>query len=196
MFKNSVQQHLSNKNLSTKQLKQLRELQAKYDKLIETPFVSWYRMATLASVLIFSIGLSFYFVSAAIFSPQTIEQLIAEEVATNHLKLKPLEASFNSMQGVKNYFKELGFSPVKLILSGQTLLGGRYCSIQGVTALQLRLMNNKTNKVQSLYKTQYDRRIFRDFPVVAKGSKPITIYVKGMKVDMWVEKDILFALVE
>jgi hypothetical protein len=105
--------------------------------------------------------------------------------------------SFNTLQGITNYFNQLGFSPVNpsfFTSSKQTLRGGRYCSIQ--EALQLRRMNNKTNKVQSLYETQYDRQVFKGFPVLAEGNKPLTLYVKGMKVDMWVEKDILFALIE
>lgn len=57
-------------------------------------------------------------------------------------------------------------------------------------------MNNKANKVQSLYKTRYDRHAFKGLPVLAEGGTPLAIYVKGMKVDMWVEKDILFALIE
>ncbi|MCK5191175.1 MAG: hypothetical protein KAR12_14090, partial [Methylococcales bacterium] len=65
-----------------------------------------------------------------------------------------------------------------------------------VTALQLRMMNSKTNKVQSLYETEYDKQVFKDFPKLEAGGVPVTIYVKGMKVDMWVEKDILFALIE
>ena len=40
------------------------------------------------------------------------------------------------------------------------------------------------------------KQMFKDFPELKEGSKPLTVYVKGMKVDMWVEKDILFALIE
>lgn len=198
-LKKSVQQHLNDKSLSFNQIRKLQAIQEKHDKQTIKPFLSWYKMATVASALIMAFGLSFYLVNSTNFSPKSIEQRIAEEVAENHLKLKPLEINFDSMQGISNYFKQLDFSPVSPTLfkrSEQSLLGGRYCSIQGVTALQLRLMNNKTNKVQSLYETQFDRQIFKGFPALAKDSNPLTIYVKGMKVDMWVEKDILFALIE
>lgn len=198
-LKNSVQQHLNDKSLSFNQIRKLQAIQEKYDKQITKPFLSWYKMTTIASALIIAFGLSFYLVNSTNYSLKSIEQRIAEEVAENHLKLKPLEINFDSMQGISNYFEQLDFSPISPALfkrSEQRLLGGRYCSIQGVTALQLRLMNNNTNKVQSLYETQYDRRIFRGFPTLANSSKPLTIYVKGMKVEMWVEKDILFALIE
>lgn len=195
-LKNSVKQHLNKKSLSSRQLQQLQALQVKQSK---KTYFSHFKLATVASALLLSFVLSFYFTQTIDFSTQSIEQRIAEEVAGNHLKLKPLEIKSNTLQGLSDYFKQLNFSPVNpdlVTLSKQNLLGGRYCSIQGVTALQLRMMNSKTNKVQSLYETEYDKQVFKDFPKLEAGGVPVTIYVKGMKVDMWVEKDILFALIE
>lgn len=193
-----TQQYLNNKGLSSKQLDQLQALQEKQAVKNMPNFFSWYRVASVASLLIFSV-LSIYLANSTYFSTLPIEQRIAEEVASNHLKLKPLEVKANTMQGITTYFKQLNFSPVKPLafqLSKQNLLGARYCSIQGVTALQLRVMNTKTNKVQTLYETEYDRQIFKGFPDTKSGSQPSTIYVRGMKVDMWVEKGLLFALIE
>jgi hypothetical protein len=50
--------------------------------------------------------------------------------------------------------------------------------------------------LQKLYKTNYDKQVFKRFSKTEQGSRPITAYVKGMRVEMWVEKDILFALIE
>ena len=194
-FKHNVQQHLNNKHLSSKQFKKLAALQDSPSK----SFLPWSKMAAIASVLMVSVLLSFYYSNTAYFSSQTIEQRIAEEVAGNHLKLKPLEVSSNTLQGIIPYFKQLDFlpfSPSLFTLSKQNLLGARYCSIQGITALQLRMMNQKTNKAQTLYETEYDKLVFVGFPKSAEEGNPLTIYIKGMKVDMWVEKDILFALIE
>jgi len=197
-LKTSAQQHFNNKSLSPKQLNQLLAMQENHIGQKTIRAFSWYKMVSVASVLMLSV-LGIYLINSPYFSTQTIEQRIAEEVAGNHLKLKPLEIRANTMQEITAYFKQLDFSPVSpssVKLSKQNLLGGRYCSIQGVTALQLRLMNNKTNKVQTLYETEYDKQVFKDFPELKEGSKPLTVYVKGMKVDMWMEKDILFALIE
>ena len=197
-LKTSAQQHFNNKSLSSKQLNQLLVMQENHNGQKTTRDFFWYKTLSVASVLMLSV-LGIYLINSPYFSTQTLEQRIAEEVAGNHLKLKPLEISSNTMQEITAYFKQLDFSPVSpssVKLSQQNLLGGRYCSIQGVTALQLRLMNNKTNKVQSLYETEYDKQVFKDFPELKEGSKSLTVYVKGMKVDMWVEKDILFALIE
>ena len=197
-LKTSAQQHFNNKSLSPKQLNQLLAMQENHIGQKTIRAFSWYKTVSVASVLMLSV-LGIYLINSPYFSTQTIEQRIAEEVAGNHLKLKPLEIRANTMQEITAYFKQLDFSPVSpssVKLSKQNLLGGRYCSIQGVTALQLRLMNNKTNKVQTLYETEYDKQVFKDFPELKEGSKPLTVYVKGMKVDMWMEKDILFALIE
>lgn len=92
---------------------------------------------------------------------------------------------------------KLDFMPVEsALLKGSTksLIGGRYCSIQGITAAQLRLKDNETGQVQSLYQTVYDKKVFYDLPVLKEKQKPITVYSKGLAVDIWVEKGILFAL--
>ena len=66
---------------------------------------------------------------------------IAAEVAANHLKLEPLQVEGAELAPVLAYFTELDFQPVtgpRPVARGATLLGGRYCTIQGVTAAQLR----------------------------------------------------------
>lgn len=200
-LKHGVQQQLNKKQLSNKQLSHLLALQRTSIKEAAVPYFSQYTMATLASALLLSFVFGFfYFTEARYGSIQTLEQQIAEEVAGNHLKLKPLELSSNSLLEISSFFKQLDFLPVNPALvpfTKKTLLGGRYCSIQGVTALQLRVVNNESNKIQSLFETAYDKKVFKDFPDRGEGrSNALTVYVKGMKVDMWIEKDILFALIE
>jgi len=192
-LKYSVQQQLNQKSLSTQQLNQLLALQ-KTKTTSANRNLPWHKVTAVASVLMLSFILSLYFTDNYYVSAQLIEQRIAEEVAENHLKLKPLEVNGNTLEGISQYFEQLAFLPLNptlFTLSKQNLLGGRYCSIQGITALQLR-MKSSNNKVQTLYQTQYDKQVFKGFPM---GEK-VTVYVKGMRVDMWVEKDILFALIE
>lgn len=195
-LKKGIQQYLSAKSLSSQQLKQLQQIQ---HKQANKALFAWHKMVVAASVMIVSVVLSVYISSTRYASLSSIEQRIAEEVAANHLKLKPLEITTNTMQGITTYFQQLDFLPIspRLVnLSEQNLLGGRYCSLQGVTALQLRVRNSDSDKVQSLYQTEFDKQVFKDFPELGQGNNPITLYVKGMKVDMWVEKGILFALIE
>lgn len=197
-LKTATQQHLENRALSLKQINQLQLLQEKHGITISNNHFPWYKSMAVAAVVMLSV-LSLYFVNPAYFSSASIEQRIAEEVAANHLKLKPLEVKGNTLHAISGYFKQLNFSPVQplsLQFSKQNLLGARYCSIQGITALQLRMVNPISQKVQTLYETDYDKQVFKNFPKTEQGSQPITLYVKGMKVDMWVEKGLLFALIE
>ena len=76
----------------------------------------------------------------------------------------------------------------------KSLIGGRYCSIQGVRAAQLRLKDSKTGQIQSLYQAVYDAKVFSGLPELKEKQKPVTVYSKGLAVDIWVEKGLLFAL--
>ena len=124
---------------------------------------------------------------------------IALEVAHNHIKLKPLDVETDSMDGIRNYFTDLEFALVEsrlLASSRLELLGGRYCSIQSVPAAQLRVTVPNSNKLQTLYQTEYRKDVFGPLPVLENGDAPIIVNVKGLSVRIWVEKGLLFALTE
>lgn len=198
-LKISVQKHINYKNLSRKQLSQLSTLQNKHYKTAKKHSLFSHKMAIVASALVLSVTLNVYFSKLTNIPGLSIEQRIAEEVSSNHIKLKPLEIRSNVLKDISSYFTHLDFlpvSPVSLPLSEQSLLGGRYCSIQGVTALQLRMLDKKTNKIQTLYETEFDKKVFKNFSNLTGDGKAITVYAKGMKVELWIENDILFALIE
>ena len=73
------------------------------------------------------------------------------------------------------------------------LLGGRYCSIQGVTAAQLRMKQGESEDVQIVYQAPYDKELFKDLPNLQEGHEPVRHYVNGVVVDVWVENGILYA---
>ncbi len=190
-LKNVMHDFVENKSLSDKQLESLMQLQqtsVKKENNVK------YRWIAIAAVFFITMGNVFYFVM----SPGlALDQRIGSEVAKNHINLKPLEIQTSSMKVIRGFLTELDFSPVESILlkgSSKKLIGGRYCSIQGVTAAQLRLKDSKTGKIQSLYQTVYDEKVFYDLPLLKENQKPITVYSKGLAVDIWVEKGLLFAL--
>jgi len=124
-------------------------------------------------------------------------QRIAEEVVKNHLKLKPLEVKAETINAIRGYFSKLDFMPVEssmLAGKGMQLIGGRYCSLQGITAAQLRMKQGRN--LQTLYQTQYLPDVFGQLPKLEKGEAPLIVYAKGIKVKIWVEKGLLFALTE
>lgn len=190
-LKKVINDFVEDVSLADKQLASLMKLQ---QTSVKKQRDVRYRWIAIAAVFFVMLGNIFYLV----ISPElTLDQRIGSEVAKNHINLKPLEIHTSSMEKIRGFLTELDFLPVESIfLKGSTknLIGGRYCSIQGVTAAQLRLKDSKTGQVQSLYQTIYDKKVFYDLPLLKNKQKPITVYSKGLAVDIWVENDILFAL--
>ena len=192
-LKKTLKAHIKEQSLSEHQLETLLGIQQQESVPNKSTLTPYRWAASLAVVFMLAMG-SFLYLS----SPQyTLNERIGNEVAKNHIKLKPLEIQTSSIQVIRNYFTELDFSPVESTLlqgSNKVLIGGRYCSIQGITAAQLRLKDENTGKVQSLYQTIYDPEVFSNIPVIEEDNKPVTVYSKGLEVDIWVEKGLLFAL--
>lgn len=127
---------------------------------------------------------------------------IALEVVENHLKLKPMDVKTQSMTEIQSFFTQLDFSPAQssllenqFALPEQLMIGGRYCSVKGVTAAQLRYRGTD-DQLRTFYEVGYDEDKFGRMPDIDKGETPQEIIVKGLKVTMWVEKGLLMALVK
>lgn len=156
----------------------------------------WY-LLTVASAAIFAVLAVFFISQIHEDNAGNLAQQIAEEVASNHLKLKPLEVKAGSINAVRGYFTKLDFVPIESqlpVLDNLQLMGGRYCSLQGITAAQLRMKQGRN--VQTLYQTEYIPEIFGDLPHIEKGEQPIVVYAKGIKVEIWVEKGLLLAVTD
>lgn len=123
-------------------------------------------------------------------------QAIAGEVADNHLKLKPLEVQGSDLPSVLGYFEDLDFqllaSPRIAARSGDRLLGGRYCSIQGIDAAQLRVAA-ADGTLSSWYEATLPEPKLRRIPDMDSGERPATFIVRGVDIRIWQEKGIVFA---
>ncbi len=122
-----------------------------------------------------------------------VVEAISQEVAKNHIKMKPLEVRSSKLSEVQRYFTMLDFSPIESTLrfadQAHALLGARYCSIRGVTAAQLRYQAG--SGLSTLYEVPYDAALFGDLPNIDRGDEPIQSYSKGVSVKIWVEKGLL-----
>ncbi len=193
-LKKVVNEFVENKSLSDEQLNSLLKLQQKVVDHNHAIRNTKFRWMTIAAIFLMALGNVFYF---SISPELELEQRIGSEVAKNHINLKPLEIQTSSIKDIRGFLSKLDFVPIESVLlkgSSKRLLGGRYCSIQGVRAAQLRLKDTKTGQIQSLYETVYDPDVFSDLPELKEGEKPITVYSKGLAVDIWIEKGLLFAL--
>ena len=136
--------------------------------------------------------------SLSLLPDSELPSLIADEVAANHLKLKPMEVKGGDFGEIRGFFTELDFAPQQTRLAdvaGLGLVGGRYCSVQGVTAAQLRLRSEDAAGLQTLYQARYDPRRFGPLPNLDEGEQPLLLSARGLQVSLWLEKGVLFALV-
>ncbi len=193
-LKKVIREHVEKQALSESQLESLMQIQNPNSETEKQAAKKQFRWIAIAAVFVVAFANVFYFSM----SPElTLDQRIGSEVAKNHINLKPLEIETSSMQAIRGFLTELDFMPMESALlagSSKRLIGGRYCSIQGITAAQLRLKDDQSGQVQSLYQTVYDKKVFSGLPQLEENKKPVTVYSKGLAVDIWVEKGILFAL--
>lgn len=191
-LKQMLADNISSKSLDKKQLSKLNSLlEYKEQHISPKKLPAWSLMAAAVAAITITLFITYTTLQNNI----SIENKIALEVATNHIKLKPLEIKTSSLTDLRAYFTELDFSPVaSSALSMESLIGGRYCSIQGITAAQLRLQNKDSETVQSLYQTPFNKKIFNSIPDLSKNQQPVTVHAKGIAVEIWTEKGILFAL--
>jgi anti-sigma factor RsiW len=140
----------------------------------------WLLSLAAATVVLLTISL---------WKPSSLPQVVAEEIAKNHNERLPMEIRSNDYQEVAVKLNQIKFSltPPSEEFSRQfTLIGGRYCSIQTERAAQLRVRENATGKMHTLYIT----RSTDDFGAL----KETTQTVKGVKVRLWAEGDRFFGL--
>jgi len=187
LFKDAVNDHIAQKFLDDDQLLALEQLQTN----TQEPVTKWSQLHhgsyAAAIALIVIVGTLFSF------QVSNIPQEIAQEVVKNHLRMKPLDINSNKLEEVSEYFTMLDFLPLKSKEYNRTnplLLGGRYCSIKGITAAQLRYQNTE-GKLETLYQVPYDSNIFSDLPKLEEGEPPITLFERGLEVTIWVEKGLL-----
>jgi hypothetical protein len=123
---------------------------------------------------------------------------IAREVADNHLQLKPLQFSASALDELRGDFSRLSFrlrDSALPALAELSLRGGRYCSIQGAPAAQFRLVDTGAEHTYTLYQARYEPERFGDMPRVAHRETPRLLRARGLSIRLWVEQDVLFALV-
>ncbi len=191
-LKHSVNEHLESVRLDASHLRRLERMQR------QSAGRPWWRHRALAvglvACIIAAVTVMLLPLRGTLNAPSPAIA-VAEEVVMHHLRRRPLEVRGDSLAAIEGYFDELGFRLVDSLRPaiGGGLLGGRYCSVQGVTAAQLR-REDPSGRTQTLYQLPYDRSRFGTLPDIARGEPPHTLKVRGLLVDLWVERGLLFAL--
>lgn len=123
----------------------------------------------------------------------SIQQRIAHEVLTNHLRIKPFDVETDSMARVQAYFDRLDFVPrlsphvgnEKLVLAG-----GRYCTLQGAIAAQLRF-RLPSGEIMTYYQAVYDQGRFGALPDAGRGDPPMLVKARGFRMRLWQESGLV-----
>lgn len=127
-----------------------------------------------------------------------IQSRIADEVLTNHLKIKGLDIETDSIIELQAFFDQLDFSPYlssQIQNLGLTLVGGRYCSLQGVLAAQLRFVSVEGEAV-TYYQVLYDPQRFGFIPDLAQGANPSQVRERGFTMSLWKEQEVMMVIAQ
>ena len=122
------------------------------------------------------------------FAVREVTDLAMTEIAMNHEKHLAMETISADYAVVGRQLAKLDFAlraPVGLD-NELVLLGGRYCSIQGQLAAQLKLRNDNSGQVHTLFVTPIGERL-------ADIGEQQLLH-KNIAVKLWQESDLFFAL--
>ena len=136
-----------------------------------------------------AVALLAIFLWAELMKPSRLPQAVASEIVKNHTAQLAMEISSSDYQKVAAKLDRIKFSltPPSGEFSRQfTLIGGRYCSIQTELAAQLRVRENTTGKMHTLYITP--------LTIDLGALKETTQAIKEVKVRFWTEGNRFFGL--
>jgi len=194
-LKVACKRHYQQQSLSTQQLDQLMALQSRnepsedvdkrnHSRLFTT--LKMHKLLALAASLCIAMFCGWIIHGYNI----DIREQIAKEIAYNHSKQMMLEISSSDLNSVAAYLSELDFTLItspRVEQMALQLVGGRYCSIQGKLAAQLRI-EDKTSKIAHTY---YQAIIPDNLDLTATT---YSTWIKGTHVELWVEGDLLLGL--
>jgi hypothetical protein len=111
---------------------------------------------------------------------RALKDRVLAEIAMNHNKRLGVEVATGRFDFLQSKLDRLDF-PISLpdpsLLDTHTLVGGRYCSIQGELAAQLKLRNVHSGEIRTLYitpSTEFLRTI-----------EPQTFIHEGVQIHLW-----------
>jgi anti-sigma factor RsiW len=122
---------------------------------------------------------------------RAIERAVCAEIVMNHMKHSPLEVISSHYSKVQSALSRLDFSIMpanSTILQTYRLVGGRYCSIQGVPAAQLRVQDIRSGKECTLYAVKAAENLRDVIATVAT--------MDAIRVEIWRQDNVLFGLAE
>lgn len=123
-------------------------------------------------------------------APMRVTARVAAEVARNHLKGSPPEVLADDFSVIEAALTKLDFplapSSAHPLPDRLTLVGGRYCSVQGVPAAQIRLLEPDGNPCTLYVARSVGNRL--------ASVRPGEYEAAGVRVRIWHDEGRLFAM--
>jgi hypothetical protein len=188
-LREALQRQSEMHNLSPEQLKALRSLQRE-DAPVDIGRRRWLQGGLAAGALAATAS-GFLWHRARLGDPL---QVLADEIAFNHLQPKPLDALGNTLDALRPAFEPLGFrladDPRLQQIKGQ-LRGGRYCSVASVPAALLRYEHAGGHT--TVYQARFHAQRHRGVPDIAAPDFEVC-HARGVRVCLWQSQGLLFAM--
>ena len=175
-----LQEHYARARLSDARIEQIL---AAAPVKATSPGVWYARLGSFAAALVVCLGvLHFHLIE------RDIAARVLAEIAMNHSKELDVEIASGDVAVVAAALDRLDIAlrPPGQWPARYALLGGRYCSIQGRLAAQLRLRDQETGDLHTLYAT----RMTSDLETVVDTA---TTY-DNVGITFWRDRDVFFAL--
>jgi anti-sigma factor RsiW len=143
----------------------------------------WLQLAAAAVVLLVSLTALHLYLSA-----RSMTERVLTEIAMNHRQRLAMEVVTSDYAAVQNALNRLDFPlrPPASIGAGYELLGGRYCSIQGELAAQLKVRDQATGELRTLFATPLTSGL--------AGIAPLQTRHDRTEIRLWREQGIFYAL--
>jgi len=188
-----VKGYYQKKGLSAEKLQQLmdtaqlaKENPAEETANLKTRWLMQRNISIAASLLLAAVIL-FQWINIAPSQQQVIAN-ISEEIAINHQKQFASDFSEASYAGLSKVMLKLDFKLIdsERLESGEfEILGGRYCSLKGKIAAQIRL-RNKEGKIFTLYQAS-SHEAFEGIPDHSSQAR-------GIDIEMWNEGGVFLGI--
>jgi hypothetical protein len=179
-FDDIVRKYYSSKTLSAEKVE---DVLSKSTRSRKVSFTRSYQLAGLAVALL----IGFVFLHQRL-NQATMTERVMAEIAMNHQEQLSLEVTSDQYQVVQEKLSRLDFSilPDKSDMTqNYTLVGGRYCSIHGELAVQLKLQDKTSGKLISLYVTNLTDEL--------KDMTPLDADLSGVNIQFWKQNGRFFA---
>jgi len=189
----AVKDYYQEKTLSAEKLQQLMDVAQLAEKKPAAEVVNWksrwliQRNISIAASLLLAVLILFQWMNVAPTQQQLVAS-IAKEIAINHQKQFASDFSASSYAGLSRVMAKLDFKlidPERLRSKGFEILGGRYCSLSGHIAAQVRLKNS-AGEIFTLYQTNSHETF--------KALTEHAARAKGIDIEMWNEGGVFLGI--